>query len=113
MNYCENCRLLTVEPRCPVCAAALRPVRDTDYCSMGVFETPWLEMLREILENNGIEPVLAPRRWCAPKFYTGRDGMEVFTAYRDLSAAQELLGALMNGRAEPLPEDMEETERGE
>lgn len=55
MNYCEECKVVFQEDKCPVCGSRhVREVMPDDPCFLVEKEQIWASVLSEVLDDNGI-----------------------------------------------------------
>jgi len=117
--YCENCQVLFEGGRCPVCGS--RKVREpfpNDACFLCEKQIAWGEMLKEVLENNGI-PVFFKKRLgigLALKVGPMMESVRIYVPYSCLQEARDIEAGLFAGDAAGIgggdPED-EESEDGD
>ncbi len=103
MYYCSHCYLLSETDCCSRCGAKpLAQVKGGDFCYLTTQCAPWMQMLQEVLDNNGIACTQrqVPGAWATA--YLGsspRVKTEFFVPYEKLAEAQELVQELF--AAEP------------
>ena len=59
MRYCTRCRRLFDGPECPDCRSLGRTPRAEDWCLLSEEPRVYCDMLRDVLEQNGIPSVFA------------------------------------------------------
>ena len=102
MYYCENCHLLSEEPVCGFCySRKLRAPAAGDFCYLSTRETPWYDILLDVLYDNGIPWVVKPVRPSAVTIYLGTssDLNEIFVPYEKLERAKELENSIFSEEA--------------
>lgn len=93
MNYCERCHLAVDGEQCPVCGQSRLPaVRGEDYCFLAEKEDMWAQLLREILEDNGVHPIVHNAVDVVCVMRGGeRSRQRIYVPYRHLELARDLM----------------------
>ena len=97
--YCERCNRLVYKPQCPGCGRRdLRLPDSEDFCFLTEPEHLWVQALRDILSDNGIEfhernvyGIGQVKRTGIPQ------RVRFFVRYRDHEKAKELNEAFFSG----------------
>ena len=112
MQYCTNCKRLTEEPVCPYCRSTkLRVALDADFCMFAELFYPQAEMLKELLDEQGIPCTEKSVRGAAVTVYGGAnlDLIRLYVPYARFDEAEALYDAYFGGEA-TLVEENEEPE---
>lgn len=99
MHYCENCHLVFPGIECPNCHSAyVRLPEPEDYCMLDTLDSPWFEMLQDLLKDNGIPCVVSPAKANTMSLYFGqsRAVSSLYVPYSRLEEAQQLQKALVD-----------------
>ena len=107
MNYCEKCNSLSNFEYCSVCGnKKVREANSDDFCFLTECEQMYGEMLKDILQEEGISCALMP--WgngVRTQLGLRLDRYKVYVPYRDYERSVELLRSFSNG---PSTEDLKE-----
>ena len=108
MYYCSHCHLANETACCRVCGKESLPeISGSDFCYLTTQSAPWAQMLREVLETNGVACMLRPVHgaWLVAYFGSVMEQTEFFVPYEKLALAQSLTDELF--AAEPAGETEE------
>ena len=114
MLYCEQCEALYEGEKCPLCGNHHgREPRDGDPCFLREKGQIEIDMLADILKQNGIPSMVKSRSGAALAMYTGwmLEKFRLFVPYGLYEQAEELTHALEN--ADLLGEETETDEQEE
>ncbi|MCH5164580.1 MAG: hypothetical protein J1F36_06145 [Clostridiales bacterium] len=107
MNYCEKCKSLTDKEYCSVCGnKKIREVESDDFCFLKECEEMPGEMLRDVLQDEGIDCVLIPcGNGVRSQFALSLGKYNVYVPYKHYESSVELLNSFFN---EPTTDDLKE-----
>ncbi|MBP1587090.1 MAG: hypothetical protein ILO53_01645 [Clostridia bacterium] len=97
--YCENCQILVEAKRCPGCGSKkVREPLPNDACYLCEKQIAWGEMLREVLENNGIPTFFKKRLGIGIALRVGpmMESVRIFVPYSCLEEASEIEAGLFS-----------------
>ena len=90
--YCERCSRLVYKETCPGCGRRdLRMPRSEDFCFLAEPEPLWVQALRDLLQDNGVEYVTRNVHGAGMITKTGiPQRTRFFVRYQDHQRAKEL-----------------------
>ena len=101
MKYCEKCNSVVTSEYCPTCGnKKIREVAPDDFCFLVECEQMYGEMLKDALQEEGIECALIP--WgngVRSRFALNLEKYKVYVPYMHYEKAREILEALNNASA--------------
>lgn len=101
MNYCEKCRILCDDTRCPRCGYKyVRPPKQEDYVFLAEKEYPWSEILEQALKDENIPVVTndaVAGAWITTRLGARFERSQLFVPYRDLERAAQIMTDMFSG----------------
>ena len=102
--YCETCKRLFEQDRCPLCDRPGRAAEETDFCLVSEQSNPvFAGILEDVLRQEHI-PVFKKSRmgaWMTALLGSGSDITELYVPYAALERARALEASLFAGEGEP------------
>ena len=100
--YCERCNRLVYQEKCPGCGRRdLRMPHPDDFCFLAEPEPVWVQALKDLLQDNGVEYVARKLHGAALTAKTGiPQRTRFFVRFRDYQKGKELNEAFFNGAFE-------------
>lgn len=97
--YCERCNRLVFKEKCTGCGRkGLRVAQSEDFCFLAEPEPVWVQALRDLLQENGVEYMTRNVYGAGMIAKTGiPQRIRFFVRYRDYQRAKELNDAFFNG----------------
>ena len=96
--YCERCNRLVYKQKCPGCGRKdLRMPQYDDFCYLSEPEPLWVQALKDLLQDNGVEFRTRNVQEAYLRAKTGAPRrVRFFVRYRDYQKAKELNEAFFN-----------------
>ncbi len=93
MNFCESCNIACGGERCPKCGRKkLRAVNGDDFCLVGRVERLFGDGLKEQLEHENIDCVLAPYgTGVRSKFSLPLESYLLYVRYKNFEYVRQIL----------------------